>query len=141
MARRTHGARGGRTERSPDRGSIWGNEKGVQRKLIKNATQIVNSSFEPGVDIDELVDSAERLIFEIATQREKHRSVHIKEIVRETIEVIDKLYQRKEHVTGIPTGFIEFDKMTSGLQNSDLIIVAGRAWSYKMIPDVNWKKP
>ena len=101
-------------------------EKSIQRKLIRNATEIVSASFEPGVNVDELVDSAERLIFEIATARQKQKSVHIKEIIKSTIEVIDKLYQRKEYITGIPTGFYEFDKMTSGLQRSDLIIVAGR---------------
>lgn len=101
-------------------------EKSIQRKLIRNATEIVTASFEPGVNIDELVDSAERLIFEIATDRQRQRSVHIKEIVKSTIDTIDKLYQRKEYITGIPTGFYEFDKMTSGLQPSDLIVVAGR---------------
>jgi len=101
-------------------------EKSIQRRLIKNATEIVSASFEPGANVDELVDSAERLIFEIATARQRQRSVHIKEIIKSTIETIDKLYQRKEYVTGIPTGFHEFDRMTSGLQKSDLIIIAGR---------------
>ncbi len=101
-------------------------EKSVQRRLIKNATEIVTLSFEPGVNVDELVDSAEKLIFEIATSREKQKSVHIKEIIRNAIEVIDRLYQRKEYVTGVPTGFYELDKMTSGLQKSDLVVVAGR---------------
>ncbi len=101
-------------------------EKSIQRKLIQNATEIVSLSFEPGVNVDELVDSAERLIFEIATARERQKSIHIKEIIKQAIEVIDRLYQRKEYVTGIPTGFYELDRMTSGLQKSDLIIVAGR---------------
>ena len=101
-------------------------EKSVRRRLIKNATEIVGLSFEPGINVDELVDSAEKLIFEIATAREKQKSVHIKEIIKGAIEVIDRLYQRKEYVTGIPMGFSELDKMTSGLQKSDLIIVAGR---------------
>ena len=101
-------------------------EKSVQRKLIKNATQIISESYEPGVGVRELVDRAEKLIFEVAEVGERQKSVHIKEIVRESIETIDSLYQRKEHVTGIATGFDEFDRLTSGLQKSDLIIVAGR---------------
>ncbi len=101
-------------------------EKSIQRKLIKNATEIISSSYEHSVDVDELVDSAERLIFEIATARQKQRSVHIKEIIKSTIQVIDQLYQRKEYITGIATGFLEFDRMTSGLQKSDLVIIAGR---------------
>ena len=101
-------------------------EKGIQRKLIRNATEIVSKSYGSNVDVDELVDSAEQLIFEIATARQKQQAVHIKDIIKGTIEVIDHLYQRKESITGIPTGFIDFDRMTSGLQRSDLIIIAGR---------------
>jgi len=101
-------------------------EKSIQRQLIRNATQILNESYNPGADVDELVDSAENLIFQIATARERQKAVHIKELIKETIQTIDTLYQKKEYVTGIPTGFIEFDKTTSGLQKSDLIIVAGR---------------
>ncbi|MDD3374578.1 MAG: replicative DNA helicase [Candidatus Omnitrophica bacterium] len=101
-------------------------EKNIQRQLIKNATQIIAESYKPGVDIDELVDGAEKLIFQIATARLKQDAMHIKELIKETIETIDNLYQRKEYITGISTGFTEFDKMTSGLQKSDLVIVAGR---------------
>jgi replicative DNA helicase len=101
-------------------------EKGVQRKLIKNATEIISRSYEKGVDVEELVDSAEQLIFEIATARQKQEAAHIKDILKETMEVIDNLYRKKQSVTGVATGFYEFDKITSGLQKSDLIIVAAR---------------
>jgi replicative DNA helicase len=101
-------------------------EKGIKRKLIKNATEIVARSFEAGTEVDELVDEAEKLIFEIASDREKQPAIPLKDIVKQTIEKIDLLYQKKETVTGIPTGFFEFDKLTSGLQNSDLIIIAAR---------------
>jgi replicative DNA helicase len=101
-------------------------EKGVQRKLIKNATEIISRSYEKGVDVEELVDSAEQLIFEIATARQKQEAAHIKDILKNTMEVIDNLYKKKQTVTGVATGFYEFDKITSGLQKSDLIIVAAR---------------
>ncbi|MBP6342549.1 MAG: replicative DNA helicase [Candidatus Omnitrophica bacterium] len=101
-------------------------EKGVQRKLIKNATEIISRSYEKGVNVEELVDSAEQLIFEIATARQKQEAAHIKDILKETMEVIDNLYRKKQSVTGVPTGFSKFDEMTSGLQKSDLIIVAAR---------------
>ena len=101
-------------------------EKGILRKLIKNSTQIINESFEAQGNIDQVVDDAERLIFEVADLKQKNPSVHIKELVKQSIETIDQLYQRKEHITGIATGFTEFDKMTSGLQKSDLVIIAGR---------------
>ncbi|HOW35612.1 MAG TPA: replicative DNA helicase [Candidatus Omnitrophota bacterium] len=101
-------------------------EKSIQRKLIKNATHIIGESYEPGVNVDELVDKAEGLIFEIAFSRQRQKSIHIKELIKDSIETIDQLYQRKESVTGVATGYEEFDKKTSGLQKSDLIIVAGR---------------
>ncbi len=101
-------------------------EKGIQRRLIKNATEIIAKSYGVNVDIDELVDTAEQLIFEIADAKQKQQAVHIKEIIKGTIENIDLLYQHKKSITGVPTGFTDFDSKTSGLQNSDLIIVAGR---------------
>lgn len=101
-------------------------EKGVLRRLIKNATNIIAESYESAGNSDEVVDNAERLIFEVADLKQRSQSVHIKDLVRQSIEKLDFLYQRKQHVTGIPTGFEKFDYMTSGLQNSDLIIIAGR---------------
>lgn len=101
-------------------------EKGVLRRLIKNATSIIADSFASKGNIEEAVDNAERLIFEVADLKQNQKSSHIKDLVKEGIENLDRLYQRKEHITGIATGFTKFDNMTSGLQNSDLIVIAGR---------------
>ncbi len=101
-------------------------EKGILRELIKSATQIVAESFAGKSTVEDIVDNAEQLIFKIADLKQRQQSFHIKDLVRTSIENLDKLYQRKEHVTGIPSGFKDFDYMTSGLQNSDLIIIAGR---------------
>jgi len=101
-------------------------EKGVLRKLINNSTQIIKESYNAKNNIEEIVDNAEQLIFEIADLKQKKKSVHIKEIVMASIEKLDHLYQKKEHITGLATGFTEFDNLTSGLQRSDLIIIAGR---------------
>lgn len=101
-------------------------EKGIQRQLIKNSTEIISKSYGVDVNIDELVDTAEQLIFEIATAKQKQQAVPVKDLVKAAIENIDSLYQRKQAITGVPTGFVDFDKMTSGLQRSDLIIIAGR---------------
>ncbi|MEI8011292.1 MAG: replicative DNA helicase [Candidatus Omnitrophota bacterium] len=101
-------------------------EKGLKRKLIKSSTEIVARSYDEGIEASVLVDDAERLIFEIAHARQKQQSFAVKDIVKETIKVIDSLYHRKETVTGVPTGFYAFDKLTSGLQRSDLVIVAAR---------------
>jgi len=101
-------------------------EKGVLRRLIKNATQIISDSYDLKGSVEDVVDNAEKLIFEIADLKERQQSVHIKDLVKQGIEKIDQLYQRKEHVTGIATGFTKIDLMTSGLQPADLIILAGR---------------
>jgi replicative DNA helicase len=101
-------------------------EKGVLRLLINNATEIVGLSYDSDGNIDELLDRAERLIFEIGDSKKGSDAVLLKEVIKNSIDTIDKLYQKKAHVTGIPTGFIDFDRMTSGLQASDLIVIAGR---------------
>lgn len=101
-------------------------EKGILRLLITNATKIVHEAYEAKSDASDVVDTAEKLIFEISDLKHSQNSVHIKELVKTSIEKIDALYKRKGHVTGLETSFSEFDKMTSGLQPSDLIIIAGR---------------
>lgn len=101
-------------------------EKNILRTLINNATRIVSLCYESEGNIDELVDNAERLVFEVSDSKHQGSFLHLKEIIKDSIDTIDKLYQKKAHVTGIPTGYIDFDLKTSGLQSSDLIIVAGR---------------
>jgi replicative DNA helicase len=102
-------------------------EKGILRHLINSATKIVQDCYESAGDTGKLLDEAERLIFEITSKKvERKSSVLLKDIIKDSIETIDSLYQRKEHITGVPTGFHEFDVMTAGLQRSDLIVVAGR---------------
>ncbi|MFH1062591.1 MAG: replicative DNA helicase [Candidatus Omnitrophota bacterium] len=101
-------------------------EKAILRKLISTATNIVTQGYEPDQDVDGLLDTAERLIFEIAGSKAKSGIVSIKELIKNSIETIEKLYQRKTQVTGIPTGFQDIDVITAGLQPADLIIVAGR---------------
>ncbi|MFA4989353.1 MAG: replicative DNA helicase [Candidatus Omnitrophota bacterium] len=101
-------------------------EKSILRTLINNATKIISLCYESEGNITEVVDSAERFIFEVSERKNQGSYIHLKEIVKDSIETIDILYRKKAHVTGIPTGYIDFDIKTAGLQNSDLIIVAGR---------------
>ncbi len=100
--------------------------KGILRSLIKNATRIATRCYDTKIDVNDAVDEAERLIFEISEIKHRQIAVDIKDLVKHSIEKIDRLFQRKEKVTGLPTGFVDFDRMTSGLQPSDLIILAGR---------------
>ena len=101
-------------------------EKNILRTLINNANKIISLSYESQGNVDEVVDTAEKLIFEVSDRRPRGSYISLKEVVQKSIDTIDKLYQRKAHVTGIPTGFVDFDIKTAGLQPSDLIVVAGR---------------
>ena len=101
-------------------------EKYILRHLINSATQIVTDSFDHTQDVDALLDRSERLIFDITSRKFSGGVVPLKEIIRKQIDAIDKLFQRKGQVTGVATGFHEFDVMTAGLQPSDLIVIAAR---------------
>ena len=101
-------------------------EKALLRDLIHSSTQIVQHCFESDTEAREALDQAEKMIFEISQHRIEGRAYALKDIIHGSMETIDRLYQRKEHVTGLASGFNEFDVKTAGLQPSDLIIVAGR---------------
>ncbi|MGH7197964.1 MAG: replicative DNA helicase [Candidatus Omnitrophota bacterium] len=101
-------------------------EKYILRHLITNATNIITDSYDSTQDVDGLLDRAEKAIFDITGRKFSGGVVPLKDLIRNQIETIDRLYQRKEHITGIATGFHEFDTQTAGLQPSDLIIIAAR---------------
>jgi replicative DNA helicase len=101
-------------------------EKALLRGLITSATEIINSCYETGSDVDDVLDKAEHSIFEISENKIRTSFFPMKEIVKESFKAIEDLFTRKELITGVPTGFHKIDDMTSGLQNSDLIIIAGR---------------
>jgi replicative DNA helicase len=101
-------------------------EKAVLRQLITVSTRIVASAYAQQTDVAALLDEAEHHIFAIAQSKAERGFVHVSELVHDVIETVEKLYQRKSHVTGVPTGFAELDTMTSGFQPSNLVIIAGR---------------
>ncbi len=101
-------------------------EKSILRNLITRATDIANLGFEASEDIEEILDKAEENIFSITQQRIQTAYYPIREIIKETFKTIEQLSAKKDAVTGVPTGFIDFDRLTAGLQPSDLIIIAGR---------------
>ena len=101
-------------------------DKAVLRGLINTATDIVTKGYEESAEVDSFLDYAEARIFEISQNKVKPSFFPIKSIVKDSFKTIEELYGRKDLVTGVPTGFSELDKMTSGFQASDLIIVAGR---------------
>jgi len=101
-------------------------QKSMLRQMIAAGTQIVGMGFREDQDVEMLLDSAEKLVFSIASRRMGQYFVPIPEILRESFERIDKRYRDKGMVTGVPTGFAALDRLTAGLQPSDLIIVAAR---------------
>lgn len=103
-------------------------EKSVQRQLISVATEIADSAYNPGGrEVAELLDTAETKVFAIGEQTGGDGSPeNIKSILVRAVERIDQLYHSKESITGLATGLSDLDEITSGLQASDLVIVAGR---------------
>ena len=101
-------------------------EKALRRQLINAATEVVASGYEEEADIAQTIDQAEQKILAVANRKHAGGVVKIKDIVKSAMARIEELYDSKDAYTGLPTGFTDFDKMTSGLQPSDLIIVAAR---------------
>jgi replicative DNA helicase len=101
-------------------------EKFLVRSLISRATEIVASGFDSSLMVDELLDQAEQAVFEVTENRINPTFFLVKEIVKESIKTLEHLYDRREMITGVPTGFKELDRITSGLQPADLVIIAGR---------------
>ena len=101
-------------------------EKAILRQLINSATEIATRGFEEQGNVDEFLDAAEKVIFDIAEKKIKSAFVSVGDMIKDTLKAVERLYERKELVTGVPTGFKDLDKLTAGLQPSELIIVAGR---------------
>jgi replicative DNA helicase len=101
-------------------------EKAVLRDLISSANRIIQACFDQPEDTQTVLELAEKSIFDISEQSVRAGFEPVGEIVKHSFKTVDELAERRELVTGIPSGFLELDEMTSGLQRSDLIIVAGR---------------
>jgi len=101
-------------------------EKAILRNLINTATEIVAQGYDTEQDVHELLDKAETKIFNISEKMVKQSYVHIKHVIKDTIELVDKLFDKKEHITGLPTGFADLDEATTGFHPGDLIVVGAR---------------
>ncbi|MDP2603388.1 MAG: replicative DNA helicase [Deltaproteobacteria bacterium] len=101
-------------------------EKSILRSLISTATEIATRGYEEQGNVDEFLDSAEKVIFDISEKKIKASFVAVGDMIKDTLKTVEKLYERKEMVTGVPTGYDDLDKLTAGLQPAELIIVAGR---------------
>ena len=101
-------------------------EKSILRSLIRTATDIATRAYEEQGNVEEFLDTAEKVIFDISEKKIKASFVAVGDMIKDTLKTVERLYERKEMVTGVPTGYEDLDKLTAGLQPSDLIIVAGR---------------
>ncbi len=101
-------------------------EKSTLRTLIKTGNEIITLGYDPTQDVEELMDSAEKKIFGVMQSRNQKSYSVIKDILVDTFVELEDLYNRQQHITGIPTGFYDLDYKTAGLHGSDLILVAAR---------------
>ena len=101
-------------------------EKALLRRLIEVSTEITNDAFEAREDAVDLIDAAEHKIFTLSERKLRKGFQPISPVLTATFDIIEGFHKRKGSVTGIPSGFKKLDEKTSGFQNSDLIIVAGR---------------
>ncbi|HTL44705.1 MAG TPA: replicative DNA helicase [Vicinamibacterales bacterium] len=101
-------------------------EKATLRNLIFSANRILANAYQAEDDPDTILDGAEKAIFEIAQDRARSGFTPLKDLVHTSFATIEKLQQHKGMVTGVPTGFVDLDEMTSGLQPSDLVLIAAR---------------
>jgi replicative DNA helicase len=101
-------------------------EKSTLRKLIEASTQIITDAYGGQADVGDLIDRAERRIFSIADSKLRQGFVAMEDIVKDSFELVEQLYQQKRYVTGLESGFKDLDTMTSGFQSGEFIVIAGR---------------
>ncbi len=98
----------------------------IRRKMIAAANKIAALGYNTGIDVEEVMGESEKAIFNVSEKRLRHDLQPIREVLSDYYDRIDDLSKRPEEIHGVPTGFIDLDKMLSGLQPSDLLIIAGR---------------
>ena len=101
-------------------------QKYIQRELIKISTEIINNAYEDTADIFDLLDTAEKSLFDIAQNNLRRDTRKMDDIMREAVNNLEQLRDRTDSLTGVPSGFTALDRITSGWQPSDLIIIAAR---------------
>lgn len=101
-------------------------EKSILRSLIKMSNELIDLGYDQTHEVDEVVEQAEKKVFDLVKNRNQRSYASIQQVLVETFAEIEKLYNQKEAITGIPTDFIELDSKTAGRHGSDLILVAAR---------------
>ena len=101
-------------------------DKAMLRNLIKTSNEIISLGYDQTEDVEDVMDHAEKKIFDVMQRKNQKGYTSIKDILIESFTKLEELYNQKQHVTGVPTGFIELDKKTAGLHGSELILIAAR---------------
>ena len=101
-------------------------EKSMLRKLIRAANEIINMGFEGSEEVSMIMDQAQKKVFDVLQRRSMQGFVPIKDVLIETFDKLEELYNAKGTITGVPTGFVDLDNKTSGMHPSDLILIAAR---------------
>jgi len=101
-------------------------DKYILRQIIATSTESVRRAFEEQEDVNDLLDEVEQRIFAVGEDRFKGQMLSMKEQVMSTLESIEKLFENKGAITGLATGFRDFDKLTSGLHSAEMIVIAAR---------------
>ena len=101
-------------------------EKSTLRNLIKTANELIALGYDPTQDVETIMDQAEKRIFDVMQKRNQKGYSSIKDILVDTFTRLEQLYNQKQHITGVPTGFADLDYKTSGFHNSDLVLIAAR---------------
>ena len=101
-------------------------EKSSLRALIKTANELITLGYDQTLEVEDILDSAEKRIFDVIQNRNQKGYTSIKDILVDSFTQLEQLYNQKQHITGIPTGFADLDYITAGLHPSDLVIVAAR---------------
>ncbi len=101
-------------------------EKSMLRNLIHTANDIISLGYDPTEDVEMIMDEAEKRIFNLMQQKNQKGYASIKDILVDTFADLEKLYNQKQHITGVPTGFSDLDYKTAGLHESDLVLIAAR---------------
>ncbi len=101
-------------------------DKALLRGLISTSTEVITRGYEGALQVDELLDFAERSVFSLAQGKLGRSFSPLNQIIKESLDLVDRLSKRKERVTGVPTGYYDLDDITAGLQASDLVVIAGR---------------
>jgi replicative DNA helicase len=115
-------------------------EMSIRRRLIHESGDIINGAFELEGDIEEFLDSTEQRILGVSDFRVSSSFHRVGDIVQDSIRIVEKLYDSKESVTGVPSGLVKLDNMTAGFQASDLVIVAARPSMGKTALVLGWSQ-